>query len=257
MHSIDLNCDMGESYGEWRLGADDALMELVTSANIACGAHAGDPLTIERTVRLALEREVAPGAHPSYPDLQGFGRRSMRLLPAEVRSLVLYQVAAIEGIVRAHGGSLKHVKLHGALYNDAARDPALAAAAVEAIRALNAGLLIYALAGSAMVRVARDAGLTVVEEAFADRRYNPDGTLQSRLTEGALITDPALAAAQVREIALNGGVIAHDGACVPLTAGTVCVHGDNPAAVAIARAVRETLAAAGVEVRSPGLTVCR
>lgn len=248
--SMDLNCDMGESFGQWRLGADETLMGLVTSVNIACGYHAGDPVTIERTVRLALERGVSIGAHPSYPDLAGFGRRSMAIPPDEVRSIVLYQVAAMDGIVRAHGGALRHVKLHGALYNDAAVSWELAASTVAAVQSLNADLILYVLAGSPMVRVARNAGLRVVEEAFADRRYNPDGTLQSRRAPGSLITDPGAAAGQVRELALHHTVRAHDGRPISLAAGTVCIHGDNPAAVPIALAVRETLAGEGLVLRA-------
>lgn len=252
MLSMDLNCDMGESFGAWRLGDDEALMRLVTSANIACSYHAGDPPTIERTVRLALEQGVAIGAHPSYPDLQGFGRRSMRLTPDEARSFVLYQVAALEGIVRANGGTLHHVKLHGALYNDAARDATLASAAAEAVLALNRELFVYALAGSVMATVASEAGLPVVEEAFADRRYEPDASLQSRHVAGALITDPGQAAAQAREIVLNRRVTAHDGTAIPMHAGTLCIHGDSPAAVSVAHAVREALVTSDVELRSPG-----
>lgn len=251
MRSIDLNCDMGESFGEWRLGADDALMELVTSANVACGYHAGDPATIERTVKLALEHEVAIGAHPSYPDLSGFGRRRMQIAPDEVESLVLYQVAAVRGIVSANGGALHHVKLHGALYNDAARDPELALAAVRAVQRLDDGLLLYALAGSTMARIGALEGLHVVEEGFVDRRYNGDGALLSRQAEGAVITDPEEAAAQARELALRGRVLAADGASVPVAAATLCVHGDNPVAPLIARRVRETLELAGVQLRSP------
>ncbi len=248
---MDLNCDMGESYGVWKLGADEELLDVVTSANIACGYHAGDPLTIERTVRLALEKGVAVGAHPSYPDLQGFGRRSMRLPTAELRAAVLYQVSAVEGIVRAQGGRLSHVKLHGALYNDAAVDPVLAAAVAEAVRSLNSGLLLYALPDSEMARAALEVGLEVVEEAFADRRYDPGGTLQSRSMPGSLITEPEVTATQALGIALHGRLSAHDGTPVSVRARTLCVHGDNPAAVAIARTVRERLESAGIEVHRP------
>ncbi len=248
---MDLNCDMGESYGAWKLGADEELLDAVTSANIACGYHAGDPLTIEHTVRLALEKGVVIGAHPSYPDLQGFGRRSMKLPAGELRAVVLYQVSAVEGIVRALGGTLSHVKPHGALYNDAAVDPALAAAVVEAVQSLNRKLLLYALPSSEMARAARDAGLEVVEEAFADRRYDPGGTLQSRSVPGSLMTDPEVAASQALEIALHRRLSAHDGTPVSVRARTLCVHGDNPAAVTIARTVRERLESAGIEVRRP------
>ncbi len=249
MPAVDINCDMAESYGAWKLGADEELLDVVTSANIACGYHAGDPVTIERTVRLALEKGVAIGAHPSYPDLQGFGRRSMRLPAGELRAAVLYQVSAVEGIVRAHGGTLSHVKPHGALYNDAATDAALAAAVAEAVRSLNSGLLLYALPDSKMARAAREAGIEVIEEAFADRRYDPGGTLQSRSVPGSLITEPKVAATQALGIALHGRLSAHDGTPVSVRAQTLCVHGDNPAAASIARTVRERLESAGIEVR--------
>lgn len=251
MSAIDLNCDMGESFGEWRIGADDALLRLATSANVACGYHAGDPSTIERTVRAALQHRVAIGAHPSYPDLVGFGRRSLKVAPDELESLVLYQVAAVQGIVRASGGVLHHVKLHGALYNDAASDPRLALAAVRAVRRLDADLLLYVLAGSPMAHLGRSEGLQVVEEAFADRRYNPDGTLQSRAIEGALISDPEEAAAQALDIALRHTVPTTEGGMIQLEAGTLCVHGDNPAALRVARRVRETLESNDIELRSP------
>jgi UPF0271 protein len=251
MREIDLNCDMGEGFGSWRIGADEALLDFVTSANVACGYHAGDPPTIMRTVQLALDRGVAVGAHPAYPDLQGFGRRSMRLSPDELESILLYQVAAVHGITRALGGTLHHVKLHGALYNDAATDVELARAAIRAVQRLDERLILYALAGSPMVHQAKQDGLRVVEEAFADRRYNADGTLQIRAVSGALITDPETAAAQARDIAVHHQVTSADGAGMAVRAGTICVHGDNPSAVAIACDIRVALRDAGVAVRSP------
>lgn len=251
MREIDLNCDMGESFGPWRMGEDEALLELVTSANVACGYHAGDPPAIERTVQLALSRGVAVGAHPAYPDLQGFGRRSMYLAPDELESILLYQVAALHGITRALGGNLRHVKLHGALYNDTATDVGLARAAIRAIRRLDEGLALYALAGSHMAKHAKLDGLRVIEEAFADRRYEADGSLQRRTIPGALIIDPETAAAQARDIAVRGVVTSVGGAVLEVRANTVCVHGDNPSAVAVARGVRAALHDAGVAVRSP------
>ncbi len=246
---VDINCDMGESYGLWRLGDDDELIRLVTSANIACGYHAGDPATIRRAVESAVEHGVSIGAHPSYPDLQGFGRRSMRLTATEVRDAVLYQAAAIQGVAHACGGSLRHVKLHGALYNDAARDAETAAGAVEAVSSLDPSLLLYAPPGSETARLGREAGLRVIAEGFADRRYNRDGSLQSRRVPGSLITDPAAAAAQALLLAASSRVVAHDGEEIPLRADTICVHGDNPSALEIVRAVRQTLESAGVVVR--------
>lgn len=251
MREIDLNCDMGESFGPWRMGADEALLDFVTSANVACGYHAGDPPTIERTVQLALDCGVAVGAHPAYPDLQGFGRRSMRLSPDELESILLYQVAAVHGITRALGGTLHHVKLHGALYNDAATDVELAHAAIRAVQRLDERLILYALAGSAMAHQAKQDGLRVVEEAFADRRYNADGTLQDRSIPGALITDPETAAVHAVDVAVHRRVTSADGAVLVVRAGTMCVHGDNPSGVAIARDIRVALRDAGVAVRSP------
>lgn len=224
--TFDLNCDMGESFGAWKLGADEEVMPLVTSANIACGFHAGDPTVIRRTVELALRHGVAIGAHPSYSDLQGFGRRSVKLTYREIEDTVLYQVAALHGTVHACGGTLHHVKMHGALYNDAARDHGIALAAVRAIRRLDSRLYLYALAGSVMVRAGREVGLRVVEEGFADRLYEADGTLASRSKPGALFTDPGEAVNQVVQLVRSRGV------------RTVCIHGDNPAAVAIARAIK-------------------
>lgn len=250
MTGIDLNSDMGESYGAWQLGADEALMPLITSANIACGFHAGDPSIIEQTVRLALDHGVAVGAHPSYPDLSGFGRRSMQVAARELESLVLYQVAALAGIVHANGGTLSHVKLHGALYNDAAADPLLAEAAVRALLRYDNTLLLYALAGSEMARIARSFGLRVVEEAFADRRYNGNGTLQNRSVGGAVIVDQDEAADQAVQIVMAGQVRTDQGD-IQLRAGTLCVHGDNPNAASIAREVRARLESSGIELRSP------
>ncbi len=247
---IDLNCDVGESYGAWRMGRDEELIPLVTSANVACGFHAGDPVVIRRTVELALAHGVAVGAHPSYPDLQGFGRRSMHLSVEELEDTVLYQVAALEGVVRACGGELHHAKLHGALYNDAAVGLEVALACLRAVRRLSPSPLVYVLAGSEMLRAAEELGLRAVEEGFADRRYNPDGSLVSRSLPGALITDPEAAAEQAAGIALRSRVETERGS-IEVRAGTLCVHGDNPSAVGIARAVRERLSAGGVELRSP------
>lgn len=247
--TVDLNCDMGESFGAWRLGADDALLAIVTSVNVACGFHAGDPATIDGVVGRALDRGLAVGAHPSYPDLQGFGRRSMAVAADELESIVLYQIAALAGIVRAHGGALNHVKLHGALYTDAARDDRLARACVRAVRRLDRGLLLFAPAGSAMERAGAGAGLRIVREAFADRRYNEDGSLRGRHMSNAVITEPADAAAQAVAIALRGQTETATSLPVAIAADTICVHGDNPAAAAVARAVRDALESAGVPVR--------
>jgi len=243
---IDLNCDVGESFGAWHLGDDAAILDHVTSANVACGYHAGDPVTIEATVRLCKQRGVAVGAHPSYPDLAGFGRRSMRVEPADVEAMVLYQIGGLETIARANGVRLTHVKPHGALYNDAAGDRRLADAIVAAVRRVG-GLRLYVLSGSEMIDAARAAGVVWAAEGFCDRAYDADGRLRSRTKPGALITDPASAARQATDIAVRGRVSA-EGGDIALRADTLCVHGDTPGAAAIARAVRAALEGAGVRV---------
>jgi UPF0271 protein len=246
MKAIDLNCDMGEGYGAYTLGADEQLMPLISSANIACGYHAGDPLVMDQTVRSACDHHVAIGAHPGYPDLMGFGRRPMRLSPAEILNYVLYQIAALAGFCRAHSVPMVHVKAHGALYNLAAGDEPTARALAEAIRLYDPDLVMVGLASSStMAEAAERAGLRYAREAFADRMYNPDGSLQSRAVAGALITDPKRAARQAVNLA-HGFVVAHDGSEVAVEADTLCLHGDNPAALANLRAVRAALEMAGV-----------
>ncbi len=249
--SIDLNCDMGESYGAWRMGDDAAIMPLITSANVAAGFHAGDPATIRRTVRLALEHGVAVGAHPSLPDLAGFGRRIMRITPDEAYDLVLYQAGAVEAFVRAAGARLHHVKAHGALYNMAARDEALADAIVRAVRDLGKGVLLYGLSGSPMLEAAGRHGVRAVAEVFADRSYQPDGTLTPRERPDAMITDEHASVAQVLGMVERGVVPAVDGTEVPVAAGTLCLHGDQPGAVAFARALRAKFAERGIGVAAP------
>jgi UPF0271 protein len=247
---IDLNCDMGESFGAYRLGDDEALMPLITSANVACGFHAGDPLVLERTVRLAKAHAVTVGAHPGYPDLAGFGRRSMALTPAEIEAAMLYQVGALAAFCRAHHLPLVHVKAHGALYNAAALDPTIAHAIARGIARFDSNLIMVGLASSqVMAEAAAGEGLRYAREAFADRVYNPDGTLQMRAVPGSLLTEPAAVAQQAASIA-HGVVVAHDGASLRIQADTLCLHGDNPSAAANARAVRAALAAAGVELRA-------
>lgn len=248
---IDLNCDMGESFGAWTLGRDAELLDWVTSANLACGFHAGDPSVMARTVRLARDRGVAVGAHPGLPDLQGFGRRAMAVSPEEARLMVLYQVGALAAVARAEGVRIAHVKPHGALYNMAAADPALARAVARAVRDFDPGLALVGLSGSALVVAAEEAGLRAVSEVFADRGYEADGSLTPRTLPGALVEDPALAAERVLRMAREGRVRARTGEDLPIRAGTVCIHGDAPGALAVARAVREALDAAGVAVAAP------
>jgi UPF0271 protein len=248
--SIDLNCDMGESFGAWFMGHDEALLDLVTSANIACGFHAGDPATMSRTVQLAAARGVAIGAHPSLPDLQGFGRRTMAITPAEARGLTLYQVGALAAFAKAAGSRLRHVKPHGALYNMAARDRALAEAIAGAVRDFDPALILVGLSGSELIRAGEQSGLRCASEVFADRGYEADGSLSPRSAPGAMITDEAVAVARVLRMVAEGRVQSRTGGNVALQVETVCIHGDQPQALAFARRLRGALAEAGIEVRA-------
>ncbi len=253
MKRIDLNCDLGESFGAWRMGEDSALLALVSSANVACGFHAGDPTIMQRTVAEAATHGVAIGAHVSLPDLQGFGRREMAVTPAEVHAMTLYQLGALHGFARAVGTGVAHVKPHGALYNMAARDRALADAIAAAVRAFDPSLRLFGLAGSALLDAGRTAGLTVVSEAFADRRYRADGSLQPRREADAVIDDDAEATAQALRMAVDGVVTAVDGSAVQLEADTLCLRGDGAHAVAFARALRAALEHAGMRIIAPGV----
>jgi UPF0271 protein len=248
---IDLNADVGESFGAWSLGEDEELIPLVSSVNVAAGLHAGDPSVIARTIAIAGRHGVAVGAHPGYPDLAGFGRRAMALTADEIEASVLYQVGAVAAFTRAAGIELRHVKAHGALYNLAARDASVAAAIARGVASFSRSLLLVGLAGSAMVAAGRAAGLAVAEEAFADRTYEPDGSLRTRALDGSVIDDPAVAAAQAVELT-RGTVTAADGTRLDVTPDTICVHGDLPGAASRALAVRGALEAAGVEIRPPG-----
>jgi UPF0271 protein len=247
---IDLNCDMGEGFGAWSMGQDEALLELVTSANIACGYHAGDPATMMRVVRLAVAKGVAVGAHPSLPDLQGFGRRTMAISPEEARGMTLYQMGALEAFARAAGGRLSHVKAHGALYNMAAKDRRLADAIASAVRDFDPSLILVGLSGSELIKAGRALGLTCASEVFADRGVEPDGSLTPRGQPGAMIEDEDLAVARVLRMVREGKVAGRDGVDVAIQADTVCIHGDQPKALAFARRLREALEQAGVEVRA-------
>jgi 5-oxoprolinase (ATP-hydrolysing) subunit A len=249
-HSIDLNADMGESFGAWHMGSDAALMPWITSANIACGFHAGDPGTIATTVGLALQHGVAIGAHPGLPDLQGFGRRSMQVTEEEVYQMTLYQAGAVRAFADAAGGRLHHLKAHGALYNMAANDAALSRGLVRAVKALGDEVQIYVLAGSIMETLAREAGLTVRCEVFADRRYMPDGSLTPRNRPDALITDESESVAQVLSMVGQGTLVAVDGTTIRVQADTVCIHGDKPTAVPFVQALRRALSAASVQVKT-------
>ncbi|TGE18984.1 LamB/YcsF family protein [Hymenobacter elongatus] len=249
-YSVDLNCDMGESFGTYTLGHDAAILPFVTSANIACGFHAGDPAVMKKTVRLALAQGVAIGAHPGLPDLVGFGRREMAVLPEEAFDMVVYQIGALAAFVTAEGGAMHHVKPHGALYNLAAVNDGLAEAIAEAVYQVNPALVLYGLAGSALVRAGQQRGLRTAQEVFADRTYQPDGTLTSRRLPHALITDQQQAIDQVVRMVQHGTVRAHTGEEVAIQADTVCIHGDGDHALEFARRIREVLQSAGVQLRA-------
>jgi 5-oxoprolinase (ATP-hydrolysing) subunit A len=250
--SIDLNADVGESVGPWSMGHDEALIPLVSSVNIACGFHAGDPRTIERSVALAVAVGAAIGAHPGYPDLVGFGRRNLEMAPDEVEAAVLYQVGAVAAFARAAGSELRHVKAHGALYNQAARDPRLAEAVARAVRRYSSDLLLVGLAGSTLLDAGRAEGLAVAAEAFPDRAYEPDGSLRSRQLADAVLTDSSEIAARAVAMARDGSVVASDGTRIRIHPDTLCLHGDNPGAADHARAVRTALEAAGIAVAPIG-----
>jgi UPF0271 protein len=247
---MDLNSDLGEGYGRWALGDDAAMLEVVTSANVACGFHAGDPATIERTVGTAVERGVAVGAQVSYPDLAGFGRREIDVAPGDLTADVLYQLGALEAFAKAAGSRVRYVKPHGALYNRIARDPVQAAAVVEAIRRYDPALPLLTLPGSAAMEAAREAGVPTVAEGFADRAYTGEGRLVSRREPGAVLHDPERVAARAVVMATEGRVETIDGGQVEVEVRSLCVHGDTPGAVDLARAVRAALEEAGVALEA-------
>jgi UPF0271 protein len=247
---LDLNSDLGEGYGHWALGDDAALLEVVTSANVACGFHAGDPATIDRTVRTAVEHGVAIGAQVSYPDLVGFGRREIDVAPDDLTADVLYQIGALEAFAKAAGSRVRYVKPHGALYNRIARDPVQAAAVVEAIRRYDPTLPLLTLPGSAAMQAAADAGIAAVGEGFADRAYTGEGRLVSRREPGAVLHDPERVAARAVVMATEGRVETVDGGEVTVEVRSLCVHGDTPGAVDLAKAVRSALDDAGVTLEA-------
>jgi UPF0271 protein len=250
MATVDLNCDLGEGFGAWTIGDDDALLELVTSANVACGFHAGDPQIMLETCRLAAERGVAIGAHVAYRDLHGFGRRPMPVTPGELFADVVYQLGALRAAASAAGARVSYVKPHGALYNVAVRDAAQADAVARACAAVDPGLALLALPGSELLRAASAHGLAPIAETFADRAFRPDGTLVPRSQPGSVLHDPDEIAARVVRLVIEGRVAAIDGSEIAVDARSVCVHGDTPDAVAIAARVRAELTAAGVELRA-------
>lgn len=247
MRTIDLNCDMGESFGPWKMGDDEGIMPYITSANVACGGHAGDPDVMLATVRSAKSYGVHVGAHPGYPDLRRFGRRPMKLARDELFALVLSQVGALYGVLRGENQELCHVKPHGALYNQACADPELAGWVAEAVAAFSKDLLLFGLPGSYLESAAQEKGLRFVAEGFADRTYEPNGSLRDRKYPDSLLRDPELAARNALSLA-NGQVVAHDGSVLHLQVGTLCVHGDTPGAAGIAAEVHRSLEAAGFQV---------
>ncbi|MGH3342499.1 MAG: LamB/YcsF family protein [Carbonactinosporaceae bacterium] len=245
---IDVNADLGESFGRWRLGDDDAMLDVVTSANVACGFHAGDPSVLRAACERAAERGVVVGAQGGYRDLAGFGRRFIDVDPPELTNDVIYQIGALEAFCKVAGTRVAYVKPHGALYNAIVHHEAQAAAVAEAVSRYDPALPVLGLPGSVWLAAARDRGLTAVPEAFADRAYTPQGTLVSRRAAGAVLHDPAAVAERCVAMATRGEVVATDGTVVAVQADSICVHGDSPNAVTMARAVRQALAEAGVEV---------
>ena len=250
MAGIDLNADLGEGFGVWQLGDDDAMLDIVTSANVACGFHAGDPAGLLRVCRLAAERGVRIGAQVSYRDLAGFGRRFIDIAAEDLVADVVYQIGALQAIAAASGTTVSYVKPHGALYNTIVTDREQAAAVVEAVHLVDATLPVLGMAGSALFEEANRRGLRTVAEAFADRAYRPDGRLVSRREPGAVLQDPAAIAERVATMVTSGQVTAIDGSRIKVSVESVCVHGDSPGALQIATAVRDRLEAGGADVRA-------
>ncbi|MFI8713567.1 LamB/YcsF family protein [Brevibacillus brevis] len=248
MKTVDLNCDMGESFGAYQLGNDQEILSYITSANVACGFHAGDPATMRKTVQMALKAGVAIGAHPGFADLVGFGRRNMEISPEEAYDLVVYQIGALQAFVRAEGGVMHHVKPHGALYNMAATRPALAESIALAIYKVNPELVLYGLAGSELTRAGEKMGLITAHEVFADRTYQQDGTLTPRSQPNAIISDQQQSLQQVIRMVSDGRVLTQQGVDIPIRADSICIHGDGAHALAFAQSIREALSGAGITI---------
>jgi len=251
---IDINSDTGESFGAYSIGHDAGLFTSITSANVAAGFHAGDPSVLRDTIRLAKRHSVAVGAHPGFPDLVGFGRRELNVTPREAEDMVLYQVAAVAGVAAAEGVKLQHVKPHGALFNMAVRNRELSDAIARAVAAFDKGLILFGLPGSEILNAGLAAGLRVAAEVFADRAYEPDGSLASRRKPGSVIHDPAAVVVRAVRMVKERNVVAIDGSLVPLAADTICVHGDTPGSDDLAAQIRAGLEAAGITVRAIGLS---
>jgi UPF0271 protein len=245
---IDLNCDMGESFGAWKMGNDEEILPYVSSANIACGFHGGDPATMRKTVASAIKHGVALGAHPGLPDLQGFGRRNMAITDQEAYDIMVVQIGALAGVAASQGTRLRHVKAHGQLYNMAVKNEGLTRALAQATYDVDKDLVFFALAGSQMIPIAESIGLRVASEVFGDRNYAPDGTLSPRNQPNAMITDVQQSIKQVLQMVKTSTLTANDGTIVKVRADTLCIHGDQPGAVTFAKAIREALRAEGIEV---------
>ncbi len=250
MYKIDLNSDLGESFGRYTLGMDDKVIPLISSANVACGYHASDPVVMDKTIKLAKEAGIRVGAHPGFPDLMGFGRRNMTISPAEAKAYTIYQLGALSAFCKANGIALQHVKPHGAFYNMAGKDYNLAKGICEGIAAFDDSLIVMALSGGELVHAAKDMGLRVAREVFADRAYEEDGNLVARTKEGAMITDENLAIERVVRMIKEQKVTAITGKDIPIQADSVCVHGDGVKALAFVEKIRETLAKEGIEICS-------
>jgi len=250
MKAVDINCDMGESFGAYSLGNDKEILTYISSANIACGFHAGDPATMKKTVRMALEAGVAIGAHPGFPDLVGFGRRNMELSAEEAHDIVVYQIGALQAFVQAEGGVMQHVKPHGALYNMAATRAPLAEAIAEAVYRVNPNLILFGLAGSELTKACEKIGLRAAHEVFADRTYQQDGTLTPRTQPNAMITDQDKSLTQVVRMVKEGVVQSEQGIDVPISADTICIHGDGAHAFEFAQHIRKALTAAQISVKA-------
>jgi len=252
MDVIDLNCDMGESFGAWTMGSDAEMLAIVSSANVACGFHGGDPLVMFETVRRARENGVGIGAHPGFADLQGFGRREMQVDAAEIEDSLIAQIGALAAIAKAEGAALQHVKAHGALYNMAAREPRLAAAVARAVRACDPALIMFGLPNSPLLDAGRAEGLRVAAEGFADRSYEPDGSLTPRARPGAVIHDVEAVVSRAVRMACDGVVLTAEGRAIALEVRTICVHGDTPGAAELVARIGAALRAAGAEVAPVG-----
>ncbi|KQV37703.1 5-oxoprolinase subunit PxpA [Rhizobium sp. Root1204] len=250
MTAIDLNSDLGESYGAWRMGDDETMLAIVSSANVACGFHAGDPAGIWKTVKAAAEKGVSIGAHVSYPDRVGFGRRDMDVTSGELIADVIYQIGALKGMAAAAGVTVGYVKPHGALYNRIAHDPKQGQAVIDAIKAIDPTLVLMGLANAPILALAQESGLKTVAEAFADRAYTPDGQLVSRREQGSVLHDTQLIARRMLQLAHEGTLEAIDGSTIKIDAQSICVHGDSPGAVAIAQEIRRAFEAGGITVQS-------